>query len=137
MLNSSLSIQICGKDHIPELEPLWKALQERHIEVGACLAPTRTPDESWKRRRSEYEKLFEDEGTFFLLASYDDKPVGYAFVSHRKGSCSFETPDKCADLHTLSVLPECRGKKIGDALMNEMFRILKERGIAQYGLGVA
>jgi ribosomal protein S18 acetylase RimI-like enzyme len=136
MMEDSLTITMHGKDHIPDLEPLWKALQQRHIDVGSSLGPTRSLDESWKRRRVEYEKLIEEEGTFILLARFDDKPVGYAFVGNRRGSCSFETPDKCADLHTLSVLPEYRGKGIGDALLNEMFRVLRSRGITQYGLGV-
>ena len=40
----------------------------------------RADDESWGRRRAQYERWLADEGSFALLARRDGRAIGYAFV---------------------------------------------------------
>jgi ribosomal protein S18 acetylase RimI-like enzyme len=135
-MKDSIKIQFCGEERIADLEPLWKALQQHHIEISANLGKTRTLEESWQMRLADYRIWIKEEASFILIAEDNGRPVGYAFVMAKKASTSFATPDDYMDLQTLSILPEYRGQGVGDALMREMFRILRERGVTQMSLGV-
>ena len=125
-----------GKDRLDTLEPLWRALQEHHAKIGAVLGALRSPEESWTRRRREYEQWFDEPGTFMLIAEIENRPVGYALVHHRRPSCAYATSDQPADLATLSVLPEFRGQKVGEALMKEVFLVLQDQGVTELSIGV-
>jgi ribosomal protein S18 acetylase RimI-like enzyme len=135
-VTGKVTIVEIGKDRLDDLEPLWKALQEHHIKVGAHLGEARTPEESWAIRRQDYEAKFDEEGVLVLLAEFDGSPVGYAFVKHRGKSATYRIPEPTAELKTLSVVPEYRGRGIGDLLMQEVFTRLRERGIRELAIGV-
>lgn len=135
-MTSSLQITRHGRECLDDLEPLWKALQRTHIEVGAELGKTRTEEEAWRLRRADYNEWLDDPATFVLLATLDDRPVGYALVRGYRRSCSFVTGEDTVELKTLSVLPEYRSRGIGAALMEDLFARCRAMGVTQMAIGV-
>jgi ribosomal protein S18 acetylase RimI-like enzyme len=135
-MNDDLQIIPLEKSRIDDLAPLWKALHRHHMAIGSNLGPMRTEEESWECRRNFYEKCFQEDGTFALMASYNNVSVGYAFVTSRRIPCSFLSGEKIAELQTLSVLEDYRSHGVGNILMQKVFEVLRERGITEVSLGV-
>jgi ribosomal protein S18 acetylase RimI-like enzyme len=125
-----------GRERLDDIEPLWKALFAHHASLPYPQQPTRTADESWRRRRKNYEKWLEEDGSFVLLAEVDRRPVGYAFVRIKEGSTSWQTAEKIGSLETLSVLPEYRSCGAGKALMDAVYGELTKVGINELSLVV-
>ncbi len=138
MQSSSEEIQIvcAGQERIADLEPLWKALHTHHESVAPHLGAVRTAEESWTRRRTQYETLLSKPGSFVLIAERGRKPLGYALVHLIEGSATWQTADTIADLETLSVLPEARHAGIGTALMDAVFAKLHQADIHELSVSV-
>lgn len=84
--------------------------------------------ESWAVRRGEYEKLMAGEDFFVFLAEVRSLPVGYALV-HMRGD---ETESGAvAELETLTVLPEHRGRGIGATLYEAVLAELRRRHVGR------
>jgi ribosomal protein S18 acetylase RimI-like enzyme len=114
------------------LEPLWGALQAHHADINPTLeggAPKRDVAESWRRRRSKYERWLQEPETFIVLAEQNRRPVGYAFVTIGPGLASWASGDRVAELETLSVLPDSRSAGTGTALLAAVWDHLNELGI--------
>jgi GNAT superfamily N-acetyltransferase len=102
-------------DHI---RPLWLALRTHHSAIAPDLGPIREDDDSWRRRRAEYEDWLGDERSFFLLARRVGRPVGYAFVRVAEHASPTWVGDRVnLELETLSLLPEARGAGLGARLI--------------------
>jgi ribosomal protein S18 acetylase RimI-like enzyme len=88
-----------------------------------------TEEDDYKR----LEVFFKKEGNEFYVAESEGKMAGYVWfgVSERPFSGL-----KVGWIYDIEVLPEFRGKGIGEALMKHAMRISKERGYAQMGLMV-
>jgi len=118
---------------LDQLEPLWNALQHHHVEVTPDLGPRtreRSDEEAWRIRRAKYEHWLEDPDAFFIVATVDGGPAGYAFVTVGMPYASWDAGERLADLETLSVLPEHRGAGIGTALIDAVWNRLAELGVA-------
>jgi ribosomal protein S18 acetylase RimI-like enzyme len=113
---------------IDRLEPLWKVLLEHHKDVYVGL-PRRPPDDSWRRRRAEYQRWLAHEGSFFLVARRGAALLGYAMVELREGSPMWDMGERAAELQTLVVLPDERRQHVGSALMDAVDRELKRLGV--------
>lgn len=114
------------------LEPLWNALQAHHVEVTPDLGahtPKRSLADSWRIRRSKYERWLEDRDTFFVVAERSGVPVGYAFVTIGLPYAGWATGERIAELETLSVLGEQRGSGIGGALIEAVWKRLASLGV--------
>lgn len=76
-----------------------------------------------------------DEKTVYLIAEFDDEPIGYAKIQFdaREDCVSGE---KVLELCRLYALDKFIGKGIGKSLMLEMFRIAKENNYDTIWLGV-
>ncbi len=121
-------------EELDDLEPLWGALQEQHERITPDLGertPKRERAESWRFRRSKYERWLGDPDTFFLIAALEGEPVGYAFVTIGPGHASWETGARMAVLETLSVLGEHRGEGIGSSLLDAFWARLAELGVEE------
>src|SRR6266446_1424366 len=59
-----------GAGHIRRLEPLWRALHSRHLEIDPGLAaiPIRSQEDAWDRRRRLYAAWLAEEDAFLLTA---------------------------------------------------------------------
>lgn len=119
-------------EDLAALEPVWNALQAHHSEVTPALGPgtpKRATPEAWRIRRSKYEHWLDDPDTFFVVAEANGEPVGYACVTVGMPYASWETGDRLAELETLSVLADQRGKGIGAALLEAAWKRLDEMGV--------
>jgi ribosomal protein S18 acetylase RimI-like enzyme len=119
-------------EELPEIEPLWNALQEHHAMLTPNLggrAPKRELADAWQRRRVKYESWLDDPETFFVVAENQGRPIGYAFVTVGPGYAGWETGDRLAELETLSVLPEHRSGGVGSALLEAVWRRLGKLGV--------
>jgi RimJ/RimL family protein N-acetyltransferase len=114
------------------LEPVWNALQRHHAEITPELGagtPPRRDAEAWRIRRSKYEHWLEEPDTFFVIAEADGSPVGYACVTIGMPYASWATGDRLAELETLSVLADQRGKGVGASLLEAVWQRLAELGV--------
>jgi ribosomal protein S18 acetylase RimI-like enzyme len=140
-LSGAIAIR-CSREveEIARLEPLWTALHEHHVLVAPELAegtPSRGSEDAWSLRRCKYEGWLRAGESFFLIAEVERGPVGYAFVTVGPAYASWATGDQLATLETLSVLPECRGRAIGSALLEALWSELGRLGISDVAITVA
>ncbi|HXV96607.1 MAG TPA: GNAT family N-acetyltransferase [Gaiellaceae bacterium] len=134
-----VEISLAGPERLDDLEPLWQALHAHHGSVAGHLtavAPFRSPEESWRRRRAHYERVLAQPETFLLLAERAGRPVGCALVLVAGTQASLEVGERVGDLDTISVLPEERGRGLGGRLLAEVHAELRRRGIGELSLAV-
>jgi GNAT superfamily N-acetyltransferase len=137
MTQSGLAITRISRDQLDELEPLWNALREHHVEVApAWLGPPYPPEVSWRRRRARYDQWLTEEDGFALLAHRDAKPIAYAMVRLRTGSPTWPLSELAGELETLCVLPDEQGKGIGSDLLDAVYAELRRLGVTELGLHV-
>jgi ribosomal protein S18 acetylase RimI-like enzyme len=128
-----------GAERIGDLEPLWHAMHRHHSSVAGHLAevaPFRSDDESWVRRRAFYERLLARPDAFLLLAERDGRLVGYAAVGVGGSEATLEVGERVGSLESLSVLPEERGRGLGGTLMDAVFDELRRLGVEEISLAV-
>lgn len=131
-----ISIGAIGVDSVDDVESLWRALHDHHEAVAPQFGITLAHDESWRRRKANYQKWLLEPGTRLFVAKEEEKPVGYAMVRIIGGSETWKSGDQIAELETFSVLPEYRGKGLGSQLMAEIYAFLREEGIREIGVTV-
>jgi ribosomal protein S18 acetylase RimI-like enzyme len=127
-----------GVERLDELQPLWEALHRHHLAVAQpllALGSPRSPKDSWRVRRAHYLELFGESSTFALIAEADSVAVGYALVHVRGPEESWQT-GPVAELETLAVLPEYRGRGIGSDLLAAVFRRLRRMEVHEWAVGV-
>lgn len=135
-MGAELAIVRAGVERLDDLEPLWNALQEHHAAIAPTLGGlvVRTPDEAWERRRARYAAWLEDPDAFILIAEREGRPVGYALVTVTGAFEGWAAGERVADVQTLSVLTDERGRGVGARLMDAVEGELAKRGIGEYRL---
>jgi RimJ/RimL family protein N-acetyltransferase len=124
-------------EDLAALEPVWNALQAHHAEITPELGPGTPPRaaaEAWRIRRSKYERWLQDPDAFFVIAEADGDPVGYACVTLGMPYAGWATGDRLAELETLTVLADQRGKGIGASLLEAVWQRLAERGVEEMAI---
>lgn len=136
------TIRRAGIERLDALAPLWLGMQEHHTSVAppallAEVAPFRDPADSWRRRRASYASWFEA-GSAVLHVAQDDEGelAGYAMVRLSGGWSQLATPEAMAELESLSIGREHRGRGLGSRLIAAVHADLRERGIAVLTLAV-
>jgi ribosomal protein S18 acetylase RimI-like enzyme len=86
---------------------------------------------SWQRsvvigrpagRQKGFERLLTGPDSFMLIGELDGSPMGYAVVDVRERADNWRIRgDQYADLESITVLPEARGRGIGTALMRQVY----------------
>ena len=117
------------------VRPLWEALLEHHGRVSPALPPIRSPEDSWRRRRAEYDDWLGRRGSFALVAESGDEPVGYVLVLIEPGDDTWTTDERIAVIQTLSVAPGSRGRGLGTALMDAADAELDRIGVRDVFVG--
>jgi ribosomal protein S18 acetylase RimI-like enzyme len=125
---------------LDELEALWAALYEHQGSLTPHLdARTQPLSDSWRERRElERRWLAQEPSSFVLGAELAGRMVGYAFVRINTGdiAVSWSISNPHADLSTLSVAPELRGRGIGTMLMDAVEVELKRLGVCDLTISV-
>jgi GNAT superfamily N-acetyltransferase len=128
-----------GSDRIPQLEPLWKSLHDHHAVTAPelqALGPVRPARESWAIRARLYKEWLAEPDAFVLLAIASGEAIGYALVHMRAGEETWNTGEHVAELETLTVLPEHRGRGIGTALLQGVSAELERIGVSHVAVSV-
>lgn len=128
-MNESIAVTDGGMELLPEVQPLWEALYDRHLEYGAAGLPTIERNESWPRRLVHYRHLFETHPhPIVFLARLHDQAVGYAlgFEEEHEGHTAVV-------LESLSILPTARSRGLGTRLMTLLDDQARAYG-AKFGL---
>ncbi len=138
---SEFTIIAVAHDSLDDLEPLWRALYEHHQALTPHLRDReRAFEQAWPIRRQIEREWLKTEPQSFVLAARDcDRYVGYAFVRVRSAAtyaASWITSDPLADLATLAILPELRGRGIGPALLKAVEVRLQELAIGDMAIDV-
>lgn len=127
-----------GSERIPDLEPLARALARYHVTVDPDIPgiPPRDEDGWWRIRRENYRQWLSDRDAFVLIAEDDGRPIGYALVAFRDSDDSHLTGPRFAELESLAVLEEERGRGVGTSLLREVYRQVRARGAEEMVIGV-
>ena len=129
-------ITAIGAGRLSELEPLWRSLHRHHRSV-ADLPVLADDGLSWQRRRDGYRALLDTPDAFILLATVGERPVGYAVVKIRAGDDdTWPVGAHLAELISLAVAVDARGRGIGSALMDAVDAELARRGVRDLEVAV-
>ena len=138
-----LSIQRAGIERLDELAPLWAAMQSHHESVAPAaltgeVAGFRDPDSSWARRRAAYATwFFAGDAVLHVAQDSEGRVAGYAMVRLSQGGwAQVDTPEAMAEIESLSVGREHRGRGLGSRLIAAVHADLRERGIELLTLAV-
>jgi len=121
---------------LDEVGPLFQAMHRHHRDLGAQALPFRSDEEAWTRRRAHYEALLESGRGHLLLAEEGGRVLGYAMVSEVGGQATLTTADRVAELESLSVAEDERGRGVGRALMDAAYDVIRELGATEIMLYV-
>jgi ribosomal protein S18 acetylase RimI-like enzyme len=129
-------IRHLARDDLDLVEPLWSALREHHTAVAPELGSPRPREESWRRRRAQYEQWLSETGSFLLVAERGEELLGYAMVHLRIGSSTWPLGEQAGEVETLAVLGGERGRGIGTALLRAVREELRSSGVSEISLHV-
>jgi ribosomal protein S18 acetylase RimI-like enzyme len=138
----SFTIRQVGAEQLDALEPLWIAMQVHHESVAPPaltdeVAPFRGHADSWRRRRASYAAWFEaGDAVLHVVEDEDGRLAGYAMVRLSGGWSQLDTPDAMAELESLSIGRDHRGRGLGSRLIAAVHADLRERGIELLTLAV-
>jgi ribosomal protein S18 acetylase RimI-like enzyme len=125
---------------VPHLEPLWVAVHHRHAESMPQLAPYVSDAETWAARSALYRELLAKPDTVLLLARIGSELVGYGLahvmpVAETWLADTWRTGARVAEIESLAVRPEHRGRGIGTRLLGELEARLARDGVHDLVLG--
>lgn len=133
-------VELGGVGDLDLLEPLWVAVHHQHQRAMPELSPYVSDATTWSERRALYAGLFAERDPVLLLARAGDELVGYAlgYTMPAGGTWladTWVTGELVAEVESLSVLPEHRGRGLGSRLLTELHQRLSELGADDLILG--
>jgi ribosomal protein S18 acetylase RimI-like enzyme len=63
----------------------------------------------------------------------NSEPVGYAMIRIMDGSETWVSGNQIAEIESMSILPDFRGKGLGSQMLAAIYRFLREGGIQEIG----
>ncbi|HMK92896.1 MAG TPA: GNAT family N-acetyltransferase [Thermoleophilia bacterium] len=135
-----VSVSLGSPADIDRLEPLWRQVHEVHQAADPELAPWIDGAASWRKRRELYAHCLASRDAFLLLAERGDRLIGYALVAvepdgDRLWNDSWPVGERVAELETIAVVPEERGRGLGTRLLDLVDAELEARGIRDVVIG--
>jgi ribosomal protein S18 acetylase RimI-like enzyme len=131
-----IEIERIGWADVERLAPLWESLRQHHVGVVPELPP-QPPQRSWEIRRALYEQVLREPDAFVLVAVEEGLDVGYALVAVHDGpDDTWVTGDRIAEVETLAVLPQARGRGVGTALLDRVDAELDRIGVRDLRIAV-
>jgi GNAT superfamily N-acetyltransferase len=136
-------VTVAFGDHsdVPKLRPLWLALHRIHQAADPELAPHVDDERSWERRQALYEHCLASPDAFLLLLRRGGGDlIGYALVAVEPDgdvlwNDTWQVGEKVAELETVFVVPEERGRGLGSLLLDVVDAELEARGIRDLAIG--
>jgi ribosomal protein S18 acetylase RimI-like enzyme len=129
--------ELAGIERVDDLKGLWLALHHHHRTSVGTLPLVDDDELSWQRRRALYMQRLGSGSGFLVLALDRDDIVGYALVCIEDGpDDTFPVGDRYAELYSLSVAPEHRGRGIGTRLLDFVDDELTRRSIEDLKVAV-
>jgi ribosomal protein S18 acetylase RimI-like enzyme len=125
-------IEVLPVSEVDSLEGLWHQLLAHHGRAAGhltSLGALRTPEDSWRLRRSQYLEWLREPLTTVLVARDAERLLGYAVMRVVEAPGSWSWADRTGVLETLVVDGEARGAGVGQALLREVRRRLGESGV--------
>jgi GNAT superfamily N-acetyltransferase len=122
-------------ERIPELRPLWEALEVHHAELPG-VPSIRPLADSWERRQQRYRDWLAKGSGRLFVADRDGRVTGYLMLTIGDAPASWDVGAKAAEIETLSVLPDERSGGVGAALMDAALDVAERAGVRAIGVGV-
>jgi ribosomal protein S18 acetylase RimI-like enzyme len=122
-------------DRIPELQPLWEALEIHHSELPG-VPSIRPLADSWEMRRERYQDWLADGTGRLFVAERDGQAIGYLMLTITDAPASWDVGTRAAEVETMSVLPGERSGGVGQALMDAALADAQAEGVRAIGVGV-
>ena len=140
VLPAGVTVSFGTRGDIERLEPLWLGLHRIHQEAGPELAPYVDAETSWRRRWRLYEHCLAHSESFLLLVERGALLIGYVLVVVEPDgdvlwSDTWVVGEKVAELETMYLVPEERGRGLGGVLLDIVDAELERRGIADLVIG--
>lgn len=125
---------------VDRVEPLFRQLVAFHRDVAGEDWPVRSEEAAWAHRRAEYASWLGDGRARMLVAVPEEDenaaPFGYAVLSIKPSSASWDVGERIAELETLAVAEEARGEGIGSLLIEACRDRLRDEGITHWAVAV-
>jgi ribosomal protein S18 acetylase RimI-like enzyme len=122
---------------VEALRPLWQALRGHHHAVAPAFGPLRPEPDGWEMRARDYRDILAEGGALFV-ARDGERLVGMAICEHDEGrSATWPYPRAFLHVVDLVVLPEARGERVGERLMEAAEAEARARGYEAVDLMVA
>lgn len=137
--SAGFSVVELDVSQVDRVEPLFKGLVGFHREVVEGEWPVRDVDAAWAHRRAEYVEWLGGGRARMLVAvpaGEEDAPRGYAVLSIKPSSASWDVGERIGELETLAVAEEARGEGIGSLLIETCRELLREQGVTHWGVAV-
>lgn len=122
-------------ERLDELEPLWHAMLDQ-VVLENSVVPIRPAAESWPLRRTVYKDLLQRPEAFALVARRGDEIIGYAMVKIEDADAVWYTGELQAELESLALLPNERGKGLGTRLLDTVDEELAKLRVTDLTIGV-
>ncbi len=130
-------LELAGVERVDELRELWLSLHHHHRAVVGTLPLVDDDELSWRRRRRLYLERLGPGSGFLVLASDKEAVIGYALVCIEEGpDDTFPVGERYAELYSLAVAPQLRGRGIGTRLLDFVDRELARRSIEDLKVAV-
>jgi ribosomal protein S18 acetylase RimI-like enzyme len=119
---------------------LFRELVGFHRDLVEGAWPVRGEGDAWAIRRRQYlDWLGSGRARMLAAVAAADpaaRPNGYAVLSTQPSSASWEFGERIGELETLAVAASVRGRGIGTMLIAACEELLREEGIAYWGVAV-
>lgn len=129
---TAIEVEFGGVELLPAVQPLWEAQHDHHISGGAADLPVQPRSESWPLRLARYERIFERQPAFVLVASQGGKAVGYT-LAYADDPIEDAGDGPVVTIESLVVSPEMREQGLGGWLLEEA----EAEAIDQWGAEVS
>ena len=130
-----------GIEALDALEPLWLAVHATHRAAMPDLAPYVEDAVTWRERRRLYQELLRKPDTVLLLA-YDRQDLvayGLAHIARATETWvgdTWVTGDRVGEIESLSVVPEHRGRGLGECLLRALEAHIEAQGVRDLIIGL-
>jgi ribosomal protein S18 acetylase RimI-like enzyme len=117
MPSRDIRIERAGAGDVDDLRALYLAMHRHHRDIVPF--PVVSDDAAWDARRAQYLAWLADGCATLFVARGDGEPAGYAFVVIHDGTDdTFPLAPRYAELYSLSVAPDLRGRGVGGKLLD-------------------